>query len=80
LRFAIFQAGCLLRAAASIAGSGGVTSTWADQLGSGCWQADHVACARGDLAEPNDLVVLRGQPGEGLAAEVSEFRDLLVRV
>jgi hypothetical protein len=38
------------------------------------------AGAVGDLAEPDDLVVLRGQPGEGLAAEVGKFRDLLVRL
>jgi hypothetical protein len=63
LRSAIFQAGCLPRGAASIAGSGGVTSTLADQLGSGCWEADHVARARGDLAEPDDLVVSRGPDG-----------------
>jgi hypothetical protein len=41
---------------------------------------DDAAGAVGDLAEPDDLVVLRGQPGQGLAAEVGEVRDRLIGV
>lgn len=32
----------------------------------------------GSFAEPDDLLVLGGEPGQGLAAEVGELRDCLL--
>jgi hypothetical protein len=39
------------------------------------WQPADAGRQPGFLAEPGDLVVLSGKPGQGLAAEIGEFAD-----
>jgi hypothetical protein len=46
--------------------------------GSGDGQAADAGGQAYFLAQPGDLVVLGGEPGEGLAAEVSELADRAV--
>jgi hypothetical protein len=39
------------------------------------WKPAEAGRQPGFLAQPGDLVVLSGKPGQGLAAEVGEFAD-----
>lgn len=48
-----------------------------DGGGSGRRQAAAPSCCDGGFTEPDDLLVLCGEPGQGLGAEVRELIDLL---
>lgn len=41
-------------------------------------ESGSLGCPGGDLAEPDDLFMLGGEPGQGLAAEVGELVEHLL--
>ena len=45
---------------------------------SGRREAGNVRIRVGGRAEPEDLIVLGGEPGQGLSSEVGEFLDRLI--
>ena len=59
-------------------GSRHASAARADDGGSRRWKAPDLGFPGGRFAEPDDLLVLCSEPGQGLTAEVGEFLNRLL--